>query len=225
MKNVWQTPKRFLKKSWIQISSRLRDFINLLDSIQPSVSLPAHRRSSFFVGAEGVCWRTKCFKGNKPRVIFQRAFYSNSKQTNMKNLKPWSQHKEALFGELNELWRCGSLAHPAGVLINHCQPERTNLCCCTRPRLMCTLGEALKDNKKRNLVLNLYPLLILVFWSLDWVGQMNHRSAFALVLTHESRICPQCLLQCYFIGADSGALPTSHTLIWTTQMEPTDSQH
>lgn len=164
-------------------------------------------------------------------------FYSNFKQTNVKNLKPWSQHsegkKKSLFGELNELWWCGSLAHPAGVLINHCQPQRTNLCCCTEPWLMCALGEALKDTQlnnaaqylgKINLVLNLFPSLILVFWSFDWVRLMDHHSASAIGLKRESRICDSrlCLLHCYIIGADSRVLPTSHIRIWMTRMQPTD---
>lgn len=112
-----------------------------------------------------------------------------------------SGKKELLFGELNELWRCGSLAHPAAVLINHCQPERTNLCCCTEPWLMCTLGVALKETQlnkavqylwQKNLVFNLHALLILVYWSFNWLRQMNHHCSFSIGLTCDLRICFFC---------------------------------
>lgn len=116
-----------------------------------------------------------------------------------------SGKRELLFGELNELWRCGSLAHPAGVLINHCQPERTNLCCCTEPWLMCTLGVALKETQlnkaaqylwKKNLVFNLHALLIPVYWSFNWLRQMNHHCSFSIGLRCDLDIYSRVSLRC-----------------------------
>lgn len=79
-----------------------------------------------------------------------------------------SGKKELLFGELNELWRCGRLAHPVGVLINHCQPERTNLCCCTEPWLMCTLGVALKETQLNKAAQYLWKKILSLIFMHYW---------------------------------------------------------
>lgn len=70
-----------------------------------------------------------------------------------------------------------SLAYPAAVLINHCHPKRTNLCCCTvsmidEYALGCSKGDTVQrcctisqSEGKKNPVFNLFnhhPLSILI---------------------------------------------------------------
>lgn len=86
------------------VTIKFEGLYKLLDSVHPSVGRPSPVAILNWDHGGRRSLLVHYFQRNKPHIIFQRVFYSNSKQRNMKNVKAWSQHSEGKGKLCSENW-------------------------------------------------------------------------------------------------------------------------